>query len=178
MTIPTGHVYHSTSNVSSTQNLTSEESSWSETKEAHAQLSSTDHHLVGNKWRPWRLHPATLLSTALFTFAIIGILGFLQRRSDANHGIVFANKRDSFPIGLSFLYLTFPTLLAVVYSIWWSWVDLDVKRLQPWFELIDNRRKSDCSSLLLLEYPVQFLAWVPITAAKRRWVWVISHPAP
>ncbi|KAF7505916.1 hypothetical protein GJ744_012451 [Endocarpon pusillum] len=172
MSIPTVHLYHSPSNVSSTRKPPSE-GSQSEAKEARAQARCMNHHVVGKKWRPWTLHPVTLFSTALFTLGIIGILEFLQRYSDANHGIIFATKRDAFSTGWNFLFLTFPTLLAVVYSTWWSWIDLDVKRLQPWFELIGNRTKKACCSLVL-EYPVEFLAWVPIRAAKRRQWAVVS----
>jgi Protein of unknown function (DUF3433) len=60
-------------------------------------------------------------------------------------------------------------LIAVLYSTWWSWVDLDVKRLEPWYQLVSTKRaKAQCS--LLLQYPIEFIAWIPVRAARRKYV--------
>lgn len=48
----------------------------------------------------------------------------------------------------------------------WSWVDLDVKRLEPWYQLSSSNGASAYESLLL-HYPVDFLAVVPFQSAKR-----------
>jgi Protein of unknown function (DUF3433) len=100
---------------------------------------------------------------------IIGTLEYLQRISDLKHGIIFASSRETIPDASEFLYLYLPTLIAVLYSTWWSWVDLDVKRLEPWYQSISTRKaKARCS--LLLQYPIEFIAWIPFRAAKRRYV--------
>lgn len=141
----------------------------SPSKEARYQALSTPGHIASAKWRPWTLHPVALLSTLSFLLGIIGILEFLQRSSDRNHGLVFASDRDDISSAAAFLYLYFPTMIAVSFSIWWSWIDLDVKRLEPWYQLASNvSGKGPCP--LLLEYPVEFLAWIPYKAAKRRYV--------
>ena len=142
------------------------------TKAARAQVFSAEadsppHRVRTSKWRPWTLHPISLLITVSFTLALIAILEYLQRKSDANQGIVFADTREEIPTGLSILYLTFPTVLAVVYSIWWSYVDLDVKRLEPWYQLAYPKEGTSIRPLLL-QYPVEFVAWVPFRAVKRR----------
>jgi hypothetical protein len=49
----------------------------------------------------------------------------------------------------------------------WSWIDLDTKRLEPWFNL-SNADGALASDSLLLQYPFEFLAFVPITAARRK----------
>lgn len=154
-----------------TSQLIQESSSkgFSQTKEARSNVRPLADHVVATRWRPWTLHPAALLSTLLFTLGIIGILEYLQRSSNANHGIAFASSRDAFSGATTFLSLYLPTLLAVLFSMWWSWVDLDIKRLEPWYQLISLKTtKMRCS--LLLQYPVEFLAWIPFRAARRRFV--------
>ncbi|RFU35191.1 hypothetical protein B7463_g1109, partial [Scytalidium lignicola] len=49
----------------------------------------------------------------------------------------------------------------------WSWVDLDVKRLEPWFQLSKQEGASSTDSLLL-QYPFDFLPFIPITAFRRK----------
>lgn len=67
---------------------------------------------------------------------------------------------------LSYLYV--PQILAVVYSLTWNWVDLDVKRMQPWFELSKPEGAKAINSLFL-DYPYDFIALVPFKAAKERY---------
>ena len=48
-----------------------------------------------------------------------------------------------------------------------SWVDLDAKRLEPWFQLSSNNGATAEDSLLL-QYPFEFLPFIPITAFRRK----------
>jgi hypothetical protein len=64
-------------------------------------------------------------------------------------------------------YLYVPNIVAVLYSLIWSWVDLDVKRMQPWFEL-SKSEGATAENSLFLDYPYDFIATVPIKAARRR----------
>ena len=75
--------------------------------------------------------------------------------------------------GQEFTYLYLPTIIAVIGSMIWSWIDLDVKRLESFFQLSkpDGALGSDS---VLLSYPVDFLAFVPITAARRRHYTVVA----
>ena len=138
-------------------------------KESWSQARFLSDQCPIRKWRPWTLHPAILLSTLSFTLGIIALLEYLQRSSDANHGIAFAISRDTISLALTFLYLYLPTLIAVLYSTWWSWVDLDAKRLEPWYQL-SSTTNCNAQHSLLLQYPVEFLAWIPFRAAKKRCV--------
>jgi hypothetical protein len=67
----------------------------------------------------------------------------------------------------NFLYRFSPTIITVLYGIGWSWVDLDIKRLEPWFQLAQDGGSSARASLLL-QYPVNFLLFVPFKAAQCR----------
>ncbi|KAK6849824.1 hypothetical protein PG995_013657 [Apiospora arundinis] len=60
-------------------------------------------------------------------------------------------------------------MVAVIYSLAWSWVASDTKRMQPWLEM-SQPGGATAEDSLLLDYPSMFFAWVPIKAAsKRHW---------
>lgn len=99
---------------------------------------------------------------------MITVLGILQWISNRDGGLYFAEKADDIPAAVTFLHLHFPTLIAVVYSVVWSWIDLDVKRLEPWFQM-SQASGAEARDSVLLHYPVDFIASVPINAAKRRY---------
>jgi hypothetical protein len=46
-------------------------------------------------------------------------------------------------------------------------VDLDAKRLEPWFQL-SKPEGAVAEDSLLLHYPFEFLAFVPISALRKR----------
>ena len=60
-------------------------------------------------------------------------------------------------------------MVIVLYGIGWAAVDLDVKRLEPYFQL-SKPNGALASDSLLLHYPFDFLAFAPIAAAKRKFV--------
>lgn len=89
-------------------------------------------------------------------------------KNNANGGgLAFAATVDDISAAASFSYLYLPTVIAVFYSMIWSWVDLDSKRLEPWFQL-SKSRGAVAENSLLLQYPFDFLAFVPLRAARRK----------
>jgi Protein of unknown function (DUF3433) len=132
----------------------------------HGVITKTAHG--GLKWRPWTLHPVSFGSIVLCSSGVLALLEYLVHKSNRENGIAFpALTTGEFITGQLFLFLYFPTVLAIIYSIWVSWLGLDIKRLEPWYQLIrPNPPKFDNS--LLLQYPVEFLALVPFKAARRR----------
>ena len=60
-------------------------------------------------------------------------------------------------------------MVTVLYGIGWAAVDLDVKRLEPYFQL-SKPGGASASDSILLHYPFDFLPLVPLTAAKRKFV--------
>ena len=81
---------------------------------------------------------------------------------------------SGFTVVQIFCYRYLPQLVIVSYGIAWAAVDLDVKRIEPYFQLSEPGGAS-ASDSILLHYPFDFLALVPITAAKRRFVIPISR---
>jgi len=106
-----------------------------------------------------------LLSTA---FAVI--LEVFLRKSKADGGIIFTWSVPEMSFGEAFPYLYLPTIIAVLYSIFWSWIDLDAKRFEPFHQLSKLGGASGKDSLLL-QYPFDFIASVPIKALRRQSVY-------
>jgi hypothetical protein len=108
----------------------------------------------------------------LVTLALIAVLEALSQAAGVgqnfmgNGPLVFAPTIDDIPASSSFAYLFFPTVVAVIYGMVWSWVDLDVKRLEPYFQL-SKAGGAAAEESILLSYPFDFLALVPIKAGRR-----------
>jgi len=108
-----------------------------------------------------------LLLFAFISLLIAAFIEILAQKSQSQGALVLSPSIDAIPPFATFAYLFLPTVIAVLYSLVWSWVDLDVRRMQPWLEL---SRKDGVSveNSLFLDYPFEFLAFVPFKAAKRR----------
>lgn len=108
-----------------------------------------------------------LCAVIVISLALAGVLEALAQMSQRQGGLALSLSEDDIPQSVNIAYLYMPTTIAVLYSLLWTWIDLDVRRMQPWFELSrSGGAKGDQS--LLLDYPFEFLAFVPVTAWKRR----------
>ncbi|KAF2455493.1 hypothetical protein BDY21DRAFT_66539 [Lineolata rhizophorae] len=122
---------------------------------------------VPQPWKPFSLRAPVLAAVIIVSIALIIILQLILQESQSNQGIIFASDINYLPLSRSFSYLYFPTILAVLYSILWSWVDLDTKRLEPYHQLSKPNGALGKDSLLL-HYPFDFIASVPIKAVRNR----------
>jgi len=98
---------------------------------------------------------------------LISILQYLLTYSESQKGILFASDVNQLPLRQSFFYLYLPTIIAVLFSFLWTWIDLDAKRLEPYYQLLEQQGVSGKQSLLL-HYPVDFIASVPFKAIRYR----------
>ena len=114
-----------------------------------------------------------LLSVSAGCIVLLVLLEVLSHKNARDGGIMFAKDGGSLGPGQEFTYLYLPTIIAVIGSMIWSWIDLDVKRLESFFQLSKPDGASGSDSVLL-SYPVDFLAFVPITAARRRHYTVVA----
>ncbi|RYN51103.1 hypothetical protein AA0118_g10587 [Alternaria tenuissima] len=118
-------------------------------------------------WKPSAFHPVTLITATLIAWAFIAVLQVLLIRSQNDGGIIFATTIDDIPLGQSFAYLYLPTIFALVFSIFWAWIDLQVKRFEPYHQLSQPDGAWGKDSLLI-SYPFDFLPFVPFSAFKSR----------
>lgn len=105
-------------------------------------------------------------------FLVILIEALLQT-SNRKFGLVFGhvNDRNGGSDLLSnadkFGYRYFPTLISVLYGLLWTWIDHDFKRLEPYYQL-SKPGGALARDSLLLNYPYNLVASVPITAFRRK----------
>ncbi|KAJ4373703.1 hypothetical protein N0V86_007846 [Didymella sp. IMI 355093] len=118
-------------------------------------------------WKPAALRPAVLIFTVLVCWTLIAVLQVFLVRSQRYGGVIFAARISELPISHSFLYLYFPTVIAVIFSMYWAWIDLDAKRMEPYYQLSKQDGALGKDSLLL-QYPFDFLPLVPLRAFRDR----------
>lgn len=118
-------------------------------------------------WKPFTFKAGFLIPLFLVTCGFVVALEVLRIQSDQNGGLLFANSLDSYVVWQTFLYRYLPTIIAVTYGMVLAILDLDVKRLEPYFQLSKLEGASGKDSILL-NYPFEFLAYVPIASFYRR----------
>lgn len=107
-----------------------------------------------------------LISVIIVTLLLAGTIEFLAQRSQRQGGLALSERSDSLSGTVTFGYLYAPTVISVLYSLLWSWIDLDIRRIQPWLEL-SRPEGATADSSLLLDYPNTFLAFIPFSAWKK-----------
>lgn len=108
-----------------------------------------------------------LCAVIVISIVLAGVIEYLAQTSQKQGGLALSPSEDEIPQTVNIAYLYLPTTVAVLYSLLWTWIDLDVRRMQPWLELSrSDGARGDQS--LLLNYPFEFLAFVPLTAWKQK----------
>lgn len=118
-------------------------------------------------WKPNTMKAPILILFALSSIIILTIVEILAQRSQKAGGLSLVDDADEIPSAINTTYLYLPTIIAVLYSLVWNWIDLDVKRMQPWMELSKENGATGQRSIFL-DYPVDFVAFVPFKAAKQK----------
>ncbi|KAH0314041.1 hypothetical protein KCU71_g6731, partial [Aureobasidium melanogenum] len=118
-------------------------------------------------WQPLTQKAYFLVPTVLASGALIAILQVFLERSNRDTGILFAPRIKDLPLNQAFCYLYLPTIVALVLSFVWTWIDLDIKRLEPFVQL-SHPGGSLGKNSVLLHYPFDFVAFVPFAAVRRR----------
>lgn len=129
------------------------------------------------QWKPATLRRPFLLSVILITLGLLALVQVLIIYDQQHDGILFATKISELGAGYIFLYRYFPTIISVTYGLVWHWIDVDTRRIEPYRQLSKPGGASARDSLLL-HYPTDLLAFVPLKALRRRhWSVVISSSA-
>ena len=120
-------------------------------------------------WKPWTLHPAVLSMAALFTAVLAGLIGLTLVQNNKQGALAILSGPSGFSESQIFVFRYLPITVIVLFSMSWSWIDLDVKRIEPWLQLSQHDGALAQDSVLL-HYPVDFLPFVPYKAARCRYV--------
>ncbi|KAL8871434.1 MAG: hypothetical protein Q9174_002731 [Haloplaca sp. 1 TL-2023] len=118
-------------------------------------------------WKPVTLRAPLLLSIAGFTSISVAVMLYLSYIDQTNGGLAFVSPTGSHSMATRFCYSYLPTLIALALGTLWSWVDLDAKRLEPYFQL-SKKDGAEAKDSLQLHYPFDFIALAPIRAFRRR----------
>ena len=125
-------------------------------------------------WKPFTLRAPTIIASLAITVALIALIEYINNISIGQNAIFFAEKGGDFPFWVVFCYRYLPQIIVVVVGIGWEAVDLDVKRLEPYFQL-SKPEGATASNSISLHYPFDFIAFVPINAARKGCVLVHIH---
>ncbi|KAF4584433.1 hypothetical protein GQ602_005806 [Ophiocordyceps camponoti-floridani] len=109
----------------------------------------------------------SLITFAITSFFLAAMIEILAQRSRANGGLALSPSIREIPRPAVLASKYVPVVVATVYGVVWAWVDQDVKRMQPWFEL-SRPGGARAGESLFLSYPHDFIVFVPWEAAKRR----------
>jgi hypothetical protein len=107
-----------------------------------------------------------LISFILVSLALIAVIEYLAQESQ-KHGGLLLSASDEGSTGATFCTQYAPTIVAVLYSLTFTWIDLDIRRIQPWLEL-SRPEGAPADSTLLLDYPFEFLALIPLKSWKKK----------
>lgn len=118
-------------------------------------------------WRPLSLKSSFLTSTATGGLILLGIVGYLHFQDLSNGAVIFAKEGSGFTIGELFLFRYLPTILVVLFGMLISLIDLDVKRLEPWYRLSQPSISTEASPLLC-RYDTNFVLNVTAKALRSR----------
>ncbi|KAH7165948.1 hypothetical protein EDB81DRAFT_268224 [Dactylonectria macrodidyma] len=118
-------------------------------------------------WKPLSLSTPILSAVIALTLLLAAAIETLAQRSKAQGGLAMSPSLEEIPTYARLCYLYVPTTIAVLYSIIWSWIDLDAKRMQPWFELSKPGGATGENSLFM-DYQYDFVATVPFKSARKR----------
>ena len=117
-------------------------------------------------WRPFTLRAPTIIASLIITVALIALIEYINKISIEKKALFFAEKAEDFPMGVVFCYRYLPQMIVVALGVGWAAVDLDVKRLEPYFQL-SKPEGATASNSIFLHYPFDFIGFVPINAARK-----------
>ncbi|KAL2847614.1 hypothetical protein BJX68DRAFT_239409 [Aspergillus pseudodeflectus] len=123
-------------------------------------------------WRPISLRPTYLSLIACIMLFLLVVLEALRQYSDRNGGLVFFQDTDDVSNSQSFSYNYIPVIIALVLSTLWSFIDFDVLRLEPYFQI--SRPEGCPATVLFINYNFGQSFITPITSAKRQHWLVLS----
>ena len=106
------------------------------------------------------------MASLLSAVALIALIEYINKISIEDKALFFAERAEDFPMSVVFCYRYLPQMVVVALGVGWAAVELDVKRLEPYFQL-SKPEGATASDSIFLHYPFDFIAFVPVNAARR-----------
>jgi hypothetical protein len=118
-------------------------------------------------WKPFTLRRWFLVLMVILMAGLFATVETLREISARHGGLSFARSNDTLSTTAKFLSSTGLTVFSVVFSLIWSMLDLDVKRMEVFFQLGKPEGAKESESLRL-DYSSEFLPLVPVTSFRKR----------
>ncbi|PKX99269.1 DUF3433 domain-containing protein [Aspergillus novofumigatus IBT 16806] len=120
-------------------------------------------------WRPFALRPTYLSILGILMLIMLAVLEALRRYTDRYGGLVFYQDTTDLSNAATFAYNYVPVIVALILVTFWSFIDFDVLRLEPYFQL--SRPEGTPATTLFINYNFGQSFLTPLTSAKRgHWV--------
>ncbi|KAF3022980.1 hypothetical protein E8E14_009900 [Neopestalotiopsis sp. 37M] len=126
----------------------------------HGTRSEKDHNNRTAHWKPWGTRSPVIIAFIVASLVLAAVIEVLAQKGLAAGVLSPSPSINDIPDSARLAALYIPTVIAVLYGFYFSCIDLDVKRIQPWIELAKPG--------VLLDYDFDFLPFVPLRAARRR----------
>ncbi|KAJ9651679.1 hypothetical protein H2198_009061 [Neophaeococcomyces mojaviensis] len=126
-------------------------------------------------WKPWSMRSPYILTLIFVAFGLAGFQEFLCQTSmrrqagDIPSGLLAFNSLDDLSVWWFFVWKYLPTMVTILYSVMYSIMDFDIRRLEPYYQL-SQPQGARASASLNLDHLTMFQYFVPFNAARlRQW---------
>jgi len=120
------------------------------------------------RWKPTSLKSYFLAGTLLYALTLLCFTSFLHFRDYKYGAVLFADTGEALSNEQDFLVRYLPIMLMVLYGMLISVVDLDIKRLEPWYQLSQPISAIRGLPPLLCRYDTDFVLTVARRALQHR----------
>lgn len=125
-------------------------------------------HRARKVWKPTSLKQYSLAGTLLWALVLLGCTSFLHFKDYRNGAVLFADAGKPLSNEQNFLVRYLPIILVVFYGMLISVVDLDIKRLEPWYQLSEPKPATRGLPPLLCRYDTDFVLTVANRALRHK----------
>lgn len=125
--------------------------------------------ILQSYWKPTSLKRHVLAGILFGALILLGCTTSLHFKDQKDGAVLFATGATGFSSVQDFLVRYLPTILVVLYGMLVAVIDLDVKRLEPWYQLSADGVAPQ-GSPLLCRYDTDFVLTVMARALRSRYV--------
>lgn len=122
-------------------------------------------------WKPFSMRPPWIIMLTLIAFGLAGFQEFLCQKSlqyqdrELPTAILAFNQVSDIPTWKFFVWKYLPTMITIGYSVLFSIMDFDIRRLEPYYQL-SQFQGAPASASLNLDHLTMFQYFVPFNAAR------------
>lgn len=118
-------------------------------------------------WKPFSMRKPYLCMLIILSLTLAGCIEALYQHSSTQGHLLSFHKPEEIN-GLAYFAIKFlPALLAVSFGVLWQTTDIDVKRLEPYFQL-SRENGATAADTLNVDYITSFGFLAPLSALRRR----------